>query len=265
MAKLWRLIRTGIFNAFENMAIDHVLLDACHKETAANTVRFYRWNPSAVSIGRFQYLEDEVDVEACRKLNVDIVRRLSSGGAVYHDFEGELTYSIICRTDETRIPSDVVETYQHLCEGLLMGLNRLGVSAKYSSGSENYCPNLFVKKRKISGNAQSRRGNTLLQHGTILRKLDFVKMFTVLKVNKQKADANTIKKAVNSLTSLQHELGTPPSFGQVEEALIEGLSSTLPARFYEEGLTDAELESARKIAESWYSKSDWTHQRGLTK
>jgi lipoate-protein ligase A len=265
MAKLWRLIRTGIFNAYENMAIDHVLLDACHKETAANTIRFYRWNPSAVSVGRFQHLEDEVDVKACRKLNVDIVRRLSSGGAVYHDFEGELTYSIICRTDETQLPSDVVETYQHLCKGLLMGLNRLGVSAKYSSGSANFCPNLFVKKRKISGNAQSRRGNTLLQHGTILRKLDFVKMFTVLKVNKQKADANTIKKAVNSLTSLHHELGEPPSFGQIEEALIEGLSGTLPARFYEEGLTDAELQSARKIAESWYATSDWTHQRGLKK
>lgn len=265
MAKLWRLIRTGIFNAYENMAIDHVLLDACHKETAANTVRFYRWNPSAVSIGRFQHLEDEVDVEACRKLNVDIVRRISSGGAVYHDFEGELTYSIICRTNDTQLSSDVVETYQYLCKGILLGLNRLGISAKYSAGSENFCPNLFVKKRKISGNAQSRRGNTLLQHGTILRKLDFVKMFTVLKVNKQKADETTIKKAVNSLTSLQHELGTPPSFGQIEEALIEGLSSMLPARFYEEGLTDAELQSARKIAKSWYAKSEWTHQRGLKK
>ncbi len=265
MAKLWRLIRTGIFTAFENMAIDHVLLDACHKETAANTIRFYRWNPSAVSIGRFQYLDDEVDAEACRKLNVDIVRRLSSGGAVYHDFEGELTYSIICRTDDTNLPSDVVETYQHLCNGLLVGLNRLGVSAKFSSGSDNFCPNLFVKKRKISGNAQSRRGNTFLQHGTILRTLDLNKMFTFLKVNKQKADATVIKKAATSLTSLQQELGKPPSFGQIEEALIEGLTGTLPARFYEEGLTDAEHQSARQIAESWYAKSDWTFQRGLKK
>ena len=265
MAKLWRLIRTGIFNAFENMAIDHVLLDGCHKETAANTIRFYRWNPSAVSIGRFQHLDDEVDADACRKLNVDIVRRLSSGGAVYHDFEGELTYSIICRTDNTQLPSDVIETYQHLCQGLLAGLNRLGVSAKFSSGSENFCPNLFVKKRKISGNAQSRRGNTLLQHGTVLRMVDINKMFNFLKINKQKADASVVKKAAGSLTSLQQELGKPPSFGQIEEALIEGLSGALPARFYEEGLTDAELQSAQQIAETWYATSDWTFQRGLKK
>jgi len=265
MAKLWRLIRTGIFTAFENMAIDHVLLEGCHKETAANTIRFYRWNPSAVSIGRFQYLEDEVDVEACRKLNVDIVRRLSSGGAVYHDFEGELTYSIICRTDDTQLPTDVVETYQHLCNGLIVGFNRLGVSAKFSPGTDNFCPNLYVKKRKISGNAQSRRGNSLLQHGTVLRTLDINKMFTFLKVNKQTADSTVIQKAARSLTSLQQELEKPPSFGQIEEALIEGLSSTLPARFYEEGLTDAELQSARQMAESWYANDNWTVQRGLKK
>jgi lipoate-protein ligase A len=263
MTQLWRLVRTGIFNAYENMAIDHVLLDALHKETAANSVRFYRWNPSAVSIGRFQHLEDEVDVDACRILNIDIVRRISSGGAVFHDFEGELTYSIICRTDNTSLPTDVVEAYQHICNGLLKGLNRLGVHAKFSPGSDSFCPNLFVKKRKISGNAQSRRGNTLLQHGTILRQLDLTKMFAVLKVNKDKADDKIIEKAAKGLTSLQIELGKPPTFGQIEEALIEGLTSALPARFYEEGLTDAELQSARKIAKTWYANPEWTKQRGF--
>ncbi|MFW9830571.1 MAG: biotin/lipoate A/B protein ligase family protein [Candidatus Thorarchaeota archaeon] len=263
MTQLWRLIRTGIFNAFENMAIDHLLLDACHKDTAANTLRFYRWKPSAVSVGRFQHMDDEVDVDACRVLNVDLVRRMSSGGAVYHDFEGELTYSIICRMDDDQLTSDVVETYQHLCSGLLKGLNRLGVLAKFSSGSENFCPNLFVKKRKISGNAQSRRGNTLLQHGTILRSLDLNKMFSVLKVNKNKVDSEAIQKFSHHLTSLEEELGKSPTFGQIEEALIEGLGSSLPARFYEEGLTDAELQSARKIAQSWYNKPEWTFQRGF--
>ncbi len=263
MVQLWRLIRTGIFNAFENMAIDHILLDALHKDTAANTIRFYRWNPSAVSIGRFQHLEDEVDVNACQVLNIDVVRRISSGGAVYHDFEGELTYSILCRIDNAQLPTDIIETYQHLCNGLLKGLNRLGIRAKFSSGSETFCPNLFVKKRKISGNAQSRRGNTLLQHGTILRQLDLTRMFAALKVNKSKADAEVMKKAATRITSLQHELGKPPTFGQIEEALIEGLAGALPARFYEEGLTEAELQSARKIAASWYAKPEWTFRRGF--
>lgn len=263
MAQLWRLIRTGIFSAYENMAIDHVLLEGLHKDTAANTVRFYRWNPSAVSIGRFQHLEDEVNVENCRKLNVDIVRRISSGGAVYHDFDGELTYSIICRTDKTQLPTDVIETYQHICNGILKGLSRLGVLGKFSKGSEQFCPNIFVKKRKISGNAQSRRGNSLLQHGTILRQLDLHKMFAVLKVQKRPADETLIQDAAKKLTSLHQELGAPPSFAQIEDALIEGLGQALPARFYEEGLTDAELQSVKNIAKSWYSSPEWSVQRGF--
>jgi lipoate-protein ligase A len=141
----------------------------------------------------------------------------------------------------------------------------LGISAKFSSGSESFCPNLEVKKRKISGNAQSRRGNTLLQHGTILRTLDLYKMFAFLKVDKQKADSSLIKTAAKRLTSLKQELGNTPSFGQIEEALIEGLSVALPMRYYEEGLTDAELQSARQIADTWYAKSDWTFRRGLEK
>ncbi|MFX1475376.1 MAG: biotin/lipoate A/B protein ligase family protein, partial [Promethearchaeota archaeon] len=90
----WRLIRTEPHTAFDNMAIDHVLLNRCQRGEAPNTLRFYRWSPSAVSIGRFQRILDEVDVEACKEKGVDIIRRRSSGGAVYHDFEGELTVMV---------------------------------------------------------------------------------------------------------------------------------------------------------------------------
>ena len=120
MTQLWRLVRTGIFNAYENMAIDHVLLEALHKETAANTIRFYRWNPSAVSIGRFQHLDYEVDVDACHTLNIDIVRRISSGGAVFHD--EELTYSIVIPESHSQIPKNIMESYGRICEAIIKGL-----------------------------------------------------------------------------------------------------------------------------------------------
>ena len=265
MTKFWRLIRTDIFSAFENMAIDHVLLDACHKGTGTNTVRFYRWSPSAVSIGRFQDIEEEVNLEACKERKIDVVRRISSGGAVYHDHDGELTYSIICQNSASEIPTGVIEIYKHLCQGLLQGLRILGVHGKFASGSERFCPNLFVKKRKISGNAQSRRGNTLLQHGTILRILDLRTMFTVLRIFKTEPTVDRIQRAAGRLTSLEKELGKPPAFERIEEALINGLSKALPARFYEEPLTPAELQSAKTIAKSWYGNSDWTFKRGLSK
>lgn len=243
------------------MAIDHALLDALHNEAGANTLRFYRWCPSAVSIGRFQRIEDEVDLEACKALKVDVVRRLSSGGAVYHDFEGELTYSVICRMTEAAIPLDIMASYKHLCSGLLKGLRSLGLDAEFSPGSERFCPNLFVAGRKVSGNSQSRRGNALLQHGTILRLLDSQKMLSVLKT--PKANVETIQRIAEALTSLQQELDEVPSFERIEESLVAGFSTALGARFYEEPLTDAELESARGLAKSWYESPSWTFQRGF--
>jgi len=263
VARPWRLIRTGIYTAAENMAIDHALLDALHNEAGANTLRFYRWCPSAVSIGRFQHIEDEVDLEACKAQKVDVVRRLSSGGAVYHDFEGELTYSIVCRMDEATIPTDILASYKHLCSGLLKGLRGLGLHVEFSPGSERFCPNLFVAGRKVSGNSQSRRGNVLLQHGTVLRLLDLEKMYSVLKVARTKADAEIIKRAAETLTSLQQELGEAPAFERIEESLISGFSTALGARFYEEPFTEAELESARGLAKTWYENPSWTFQRGF--
>ncbi|MFX1562512.1 MAG: biotin/lipoate A/B protein ligase family protein [Promethearchaeota archaeon] len=263
MARPWRLVRTGIHTAFENMAIDHVLLDACHSGTGTNTLRFYRWSPSAVSIGRFQHIQNEVNVDACKSQGIDVVRRLSSGGAVYHDFKGELTYSIICNIEEIKLPDDVIATYEHLCKGLLKGLRHLGVHADFSSGKEGFCPNLFIEGRKISGNAQSRRGNVLLQHGTILRQLDLRQMFSFLKIRGSIPSNEVIDQVSKRLTSLQHELDEVPSFEKIEEVLIAGFSDALPAHFYDEPLTSAELQRAQKIAETWYNTEEWTLQRGL--
>ncbi len=257
----WRLILTEQHTAFNNMAIDHILLNRCQKGTSPNTIRFYRWSPSTVSIGRFQRVHDEVDVETCKEKGIDIVRRRSSGGAVYHDFEGELTYSIICRTDTTNIPRNIVASYQHLCTGIIEGFRRLGVQAEFSSGSERACPNLFVKGRKISGNAQSRSGRALLQHGTILRRIDLDLMFSVLKVDRTKADCLTLKHAATRLTSLEEELVALPKFKQIEDALLAGFRKVLDTDFSEGNLTSEEASAVRQIAKTQYASLAWNFRR----
>ena len=78
-----------------NMAVDEAILRCRAANSVPNTLRFYRWKPSAVSIGRFQKLENEVNLKNCAKLGVDTVRRISGGGTVFHDSEGEVTYSVI--------------------------------------------------------------------------------------------------------------------------------------------------------------------------
>src|SRR3972149_8049646 len=92
-----RLLKPETHNAFMNMAIDEAILTARTIGKAPNTLRLYMWNPAAVSIGKNQQLENEVHLDNCRKLGVNVVRRISGGGTVFHDSQGEVTYSIIAK------------------------------------------------------------------------------------------------------------------------------------------------------------------------
>src|SRR5208283_3711959 len=94
----WRLLPLQTDNAFVNMAIDEAILTARIAGQVPNTLRFYRWQPSAVSIGKNQNPEAEVYLDACTQLGVDMVRRVSGGGTVYHDYDGEVTYSVTAKT-----------------------------------------------------------------------------------------------------------------------------------------------------------------------
>ena len=81
MVEKWRLLDTGIRDAFYNMALDEAIVIARSKNVVPNTIRFFRWGPSAVSIGYFQSMEEEVDIAACDRKGVDYVRRRTGGGA----------------------------------------------------------------------------------------------------------------------------------------------------------------------------------------
>ena len=87
MKEQWRLIQTGFNTAFANMAVDKAILTAHSQGEVPPTVRFYGWNPPAISIGYFQSLVEEVDLHSCNKLGVDYVRRITGGGAVFHENE----------------------------------------------------------------------------------------------------------------------------------------------------------------------------------
>jgi len=89
----WRLLKLQTADAFTNMAVDEAVMKARIENRVPNTLRLYQWEPSAVSIGRFQTLNNEIHVDNCKKHGVDIVRRITGGGAVYHDQNRELTYS----------------------------------------------------------------------------------------------------------------------------------------------------------------------------
>jgi len=256
MSEKWRLLDTGLNDAFYNMALDEAIAIARSRNLVPNTIRFFRWSPSAVSIGYFQSMEDEVDVKVCDEMGIDYVRRRTGGGAVYHDREGELTYSLIVNEDHKLISRDFQETYRTLCSGLVSGLRRLGVPAEFKPIND-----IVAQGKKISGNAQTRGMNVVHQHGTILREVDPALMFKVLKVPSEKIRDKLIKSVKERVTSINALLGREVSFKELKDALIGGFEDSFGIELTLGNITDFEENLAQRLKAEKYAIREWNFRR----
>jgi lipoate-protein ligase A len=236
------------------MAIDEAILNARIANSVPNTLRFYCWQPSAVSVGRHQTLQNEVYLDTAHHLWVDVVRRLSGGGAVYHDLGGEVTYSIIAQVSDLGT-ADPTSVYTKVYGALTDALRLLGVPADYSPGDAKNCPNLTVLGKKISGSSQTISRGVVLQHGTLLVNLDLPKMFSVLQL-KGISCAQATDIAKHKLTGIQTELGHKISPITVANALAQGFKATLKIHLQEGSLTFEETAMVAKLREK-YRSNEW--------
>jgi lipoate---protein ligase len=251
----WRLLPLETNNAFMNMAIDEAILNARIAWQVPNTLRFYRWQPSAVSVGKNQNPENEVYLDNCKRLGVDVVRRVSGGGAVYHDFEGEVTYSLIAKTADLG-SADITAVYIKIYGAITDALRLLGVPADFSGGDAKNCPNLTVNGKKISGSSQTISRGVVLQHGTVLRSVDLPKMFELLRL-KDASCTQAADIAKRKITSIQNELGHKISPNTVANALAQGFKAILKIQLEESELTTAEKTMAEKLSKEKYSTKEW--------
>ncbi|MHB9288563.1 biotin/lipoate A/B protein ligase family protein [Halobacteriales archaeon Cl-PHB] len=172
----WRLIREEARPGPLQMALDEVAA-----ETAASggprTVRVYRWEPSTLSLG---YHQDPatVDFEFCEREGITVTRRPTGGGAIYHDDRGDVSYSIAAPAAE--LPGDLMDSYAQLCQPLLDALEGIGVDAGFAEAGQPaiHDPACYLRElhpahdvlaggKKISGNAQYRRKDSVVQHGSL--------------------------------------------------------------------------------------------------
>jgi lipoate-protein ligase A len=253
---VWRLLKLETHNAFMNMALDEAVLRARISERVPNTLRFYRWKPSAVSVGKFQKLENEVYLENCRRLSVDVVRRITGGGTVYHDAEDEVTYSVIARTEDLGV-SDVAAVYARIYAGIADVLRLLGITADFNEGDAKNCPNLTVKGKKISGSAQAHKSGVVLQHGTLLLNVDLERMFTLLRVPWAKTCMEVVGVAKKKITSVKEELGHVVSAETANNALSVGFKNAFGIQLTDGELTSFELELAEELCREKYATDDW--------
>lgn len=248
------MLQTGYANAFSNMAIDKAILVANSQELVPPTVRFYGWSPSAISIGYFQSLMEEVDIHACDRAGVDYVRRITGGGAVFH--EKELTYSIVIPESHPEIPKNILNSYGRICGAVIKGLSQLGIESTYAPIND-----ILADGKKISGNAQTRKHGTVLQHGTVLMDVDVDKMFSLLKVPNEKIKDKLITDVKQRVTSLSHCLGNEVSFQKVAVAMKAGFQEEFQIELRPGKLTKNEQILAKQFEEETFSTKDWNQRR----
>jgi lipoate-protein ligase A len=233
----WKLLDSGSNIGAYNMAVDEELLARAQAGEAVPVLRFYGWDPPAVSLGRFQHFESAVNAEACKRLGFDIVRRITGGRAVFH--HRELTYSIIARVDNPLFPSTVLGTYKVIATGLLAELQNLDVSAEMVSRGGRHTAlvkkkpkdpacfsspswyEILVNGKKIVGSAQRRMRGAFLQHGSILGDYD------------PRLEAEVIRGGCNGdvVTCIKRELGRDVPLDEIKRAFLRGFQSALGADF----------------------------------
>jgi len=250
LRKRWRILRYEENGAAMNMALDDAIAEAVAYRVAGPTMRFYGWEPSAVSIGRFQDIEEVVDLEQCRKLGVEIVRRSTGGGAVFHDQGKELTYSVICPED--MMPKDINEAYREVGGWIVNALKFLGIEGAFEPIND-----VLVNGKKISGSSQSRRKGIFVQHGTLLYDLDRARMFSVLRVPKDKMEAHDLDRAAERVTSVREQKKVPWEY--VAAAMANAF--IMNREWYAGDLTQDELARAEVIARMRYANDEWTLER----
>lgn len=238
------------------MAIDEAILQSRLENLTPNTIRLYQWQPSAVSIGKNQNPDETVYTDNCRKLGVDIVRRNSGGGTVFHDQTGELTYSVTAQTRDLNA-TDITEVYTSIYAAITDALRLLGIPADFNAGDQKNCPNLTVNKRKISGSAQTVKRNIVQQHGTLLLNADLPLMFQLLRVKGVDNCSLATQIAQRKITSVQNELGHAVTTETAANVLTQGFKTILKINLKPAQLTLYEQALANKLYKSKYTTENW--------
>jgi len=258
--KEWRLIREEAWDGPMNMALDEIAAGTA-AEGGPRTLRVYRWDPSTLSLGYHQD-PDTIDWAYCEREGITVTRRPTGGGAIYHDVFGDISYSIVAPAAE--LPGDLMDSYALLCEPLFDAFERLGVDAAYADEERPaiHQPACYLRElhpahdvlaggRKISGNAQYRQRDSVIQHGSVTYAREVESHLGTF------ADPPDPEAFRERVTSVREQAGVDRA-GAVA-ALEAALGEWADAR--EGNWTDVELERARERADRKYATDAWTRER----
>lgn len=266
----WRLLDTGHARGAFNMALDAALLEGA--AAGEPVLRLFGWEPPAISFGYSQRPAQEVDLDKCRGLGVDVVRRLTGGRAVLH--WDELTYSVICPQDDPRCGGSIGHTYRRIGECLIEGLRLFGVEASLErarprpargrvGGLTEPCFSSLARwevrcgGRKLIGSAQRRALGAILQHGSLLIGPQHGRLLELLPAGEAER-AEAARRLAHSSTCLRECAGTPIDLDRLARCLAEGFCRILQVELRPSSPTGEELRRAEELMASHYADPSWT-------
>ncbi|MBA4533517.1 MULTISPECIES: lipoate--protein ligase family protein [Brevibacillus] len=273
----WRYVVTPPMSPEMNMAIDEAILTLHSQGKVPPTVRFYTWNPATLSIGYFQKMEKEINIDEVKRLGLGLVRRPTGGRAVLHD--AELTYSVIVSEDHPQMPKSVTEAYKVISMGLLHGFQKLGLKAemvslateeekaKYNSPGSSACfdsPSwyeLVVEGKKVAGSAQTRQKGVILQHGSILLDMDVDLLFSLLTFPSERVKERMMNSFKQKAVTINEVSSKPISLEEAIEAFYQGFAEGLGIELIPMDLTAEEQQLAKELAENRYRTDEWNFRR----
>lgn len=238
-------IKNDFKDPYYNLALEEYAL----KELDVDDDFFILWqNENTVVIGRNQNTIEEINSKAIKERNVNVVRRMSGGGAVYHDL-GNINYTFITKSDD-----DSKHNFKKFTRPIIDALDSLGITAEFTGRND-----ITIDDKKISGNAQYYYQNKMLHHGTILFNVDGNILREVLNVKKDKIESKGIKSVKSRVTSISEHLKKSMTSDELKDMLLKFILDTDDVSKKEYVLSDRDISNIKKLAKEKYSTWEWVY------
>jgi len=236
----------GITDPRLNLALEEYIVR--HFSAENDYLLFYINEPSII-IGKNQITIEEVNQDYIDNNNIHVVRRVSGGGAVYHDF-GNLNFSFITNHDVTQM-----HNFKKFTEPVISVLNDLGMNAELKGRND-----ILVGEKKISGTAQFSTGKRMISHGTLLFNTDLSEVANALNVKPSKLESKGHKSVRSRVANISEFLKKPMPIEAFRALLLKGLySESDDLETYR--LTDEEWKAVHQLKEEKYDAWKWNYGR----
>lgn len=236
------IFHPDIRDARINLAVEEFILK--HLNVDEEDYFLFYINAPSIIVGKNQNTNEEVNLKYVEENGIHVVRRLSGGGAVYHD-EGNLNFSFLTRDD-----GDSFNNYKKFTEPVVAALHKLGVEAQLSGRND-----IHVGERKISGNAQFTTRGRMFSHGTLMLDSNIEEVVNALVVSEEKMRSKGIKSVRSRVANITEFLEAPMSMEEFVDHLLDSIYAGKEIERYT--LTDADWEKVHAISAERYGNWDW--------